>query len=176
MAGFDAIVVAGGRGSRLGGADKAAIVVAGRNLLQRARDAVAGADRVTVVGPETAGGPVAAVAAGLAGGGAAVTVVLACDMPLVTRETVARLRAALDGGSEAALLTDESGRRQFLAGAYDTAALRRAIRRVGAPDGRAMRDLMAHLRVHEVSAQPEEAVDCDTWADVRRASMLLEER
>lgn len=75
-----AVVLAGGRGSRLGGVDKAAIELAGRTLLERALGAVAGATPIVVVGPErrlppdvigvqeqpAGGGPVAALSAGLA--------------------------------------------------------------------------------------------------------------
>src|SRR5680860_874839 len=46
MVGVDAIVVAGGRGTRLGGADKASITVGARTLLERALAAVADAERV----------------------------------------------------------------------------------------------------------------------------------
>ncbi|TFD74003.1 molybdopterin-guanine dinucleotide biosynthesis protein [Cryobacterium fucosi] len=80
------IVLAGGRGSRLGGALKPAIEVAGRTLLSRVLDARGLARRVVVVGPDTArdaagphsapliwaledppfGGPVAGIVAGLA--------------------------------------------------------------------------------------------------------------
>ncbi|TFC24946.1 molybdopterin-guanine dinucleotide biosynthesis protein [Cryobacterium sp. MDB1-18-2] len=82
----DLIVLAGGRGSRLGGAVKAAVDVAGRTLLSRVLDARTLARRVVVVGPASArvaagpeaagvlwaledppfGGPVAGIAAGLA--------------------------------------------------------------------------------------------------------------
>ncbi|UVS80234.1 molybdopterin-guanine dinucleotide biosynthesis protein MobA [Actinokineospora sp. UTMC 2448] len=74
-----AIVLAGGRGSRLGGIDKPALVIGGMTLLDRAVAAVEGADPVIVVGPrrhtarpvvwtrevEPGSGPVAALAAGL---------------------------------------------------------------------------------------------------------------
>jgi len=79
-------VLAGGRGSRLGGAVKPAVEVAGRTLLSRVLDARGLADRVVVVGPDSAreaagpqpsgllwsledppfGGPVAGIVAGLA--------------------------------------------------------------------------------------------------------------
>lgn len=49
---WDAVVLAGGRGSRLGGVDKAAVEVGGRTLLDHALEAVRGARRVVVVGPE----------------------------------------------------------------------------------------------------------------------------
>jgi molybdenum cofactor guanylyltransferase len=79
-----AVLLAGGQGSRLGGRHKPGIALAGRTLLDRALDAVADADRIVVVGPATptagppdprvrwtlehprGGGPVAALAAGLA--------------------------------------------------------------------------------------------------------------
>jgi molybdopterin-guanine dinucleotide biosynthesis protein A len=107
----DLIVLAGGRGSRLGGAVKPAVEVAGRTLLSRVLDASGLANHV-VVGPEAAreaagsqpvgllwaledppfGGPVAGIVAGLAAldnaadadPGAARSpwlLVLACDLP-----------------------------------------------------------------------------------------------
>ena len=98
--GYDAIVLSGGRGSRLGGVAKGGLVVEGQPLLTRALAATRYAARTIVVGdgpvpqgvlltrehPEHAG-PAAAVAAGLAllreqpGGSAVWTLVLACDVP-----------------------------------------------------------------------------------------------
>lgn len=50
---LDAIILAGGRGSRLGGIDKAALTLDGKTLLDRALDAVDGvAATAVVVGPE----------------------------------------------------------------------------------------------------------------------------
>src|SRR5207253_6166424 len=90
-----AVVLAGGEGRRMGGVDKAALVVGGRTLLDRILAAAAGvAGRLVVVGPprpvgleravlfvqedEPGGGPVPAVAAALdATGGASVVLVLA---------------------------------------------------------------------------------------------------
>ena len=76
---FDAIILAGGAGRRLGGRDKSALTVAGRPLLSRVLQAVIRARRVVVVGqvevPDgvgqvsedpPGGGPVAGIAAGLA--------------------------------------------------------------------------------------------------------------
>lgn len=48
---YDAIVLAGGRGSRLGGVDKGALVVGRRSLLATALDACGAARRTVVVGP-----------------------------------------------------------------------------------------------------------------------------
>jgi molybdopterin-guanine dinucleotide biosynthesis protein A len=176
---FDAVVLTGGRGDRLGGADKACVVVAGATLLDRARAAVAAADRVVVVGPEVAGGPVPAVAAGLREVGSDAVVLLACDMPLVGPATVDRLLQGLGSrgtAGHAALLVDPDGRWQYLAGAYRTRPLRRALADLGDPAGASMRRVVEALRVVTVAAQAEEAMDCDTWAQVHRAERLLEER
>ena len=81
MAGYAAVILAGGAGRRLGGAGKPMLAVHGRPMLERVLDAVADADVTVVVGPQTlplpggvvrvseeppGGGPVAATAAGLA--------------------------------------------------------------------------------------------------------------
>jgi molybdopterin-guanine dinucleotide biosynthesis protein A len=184
---FDAIVLTGGRGERLGGVDKAAVRVAGATLLERARAAVRDAATTTVVGAEVPGGPVAGLSAGLRRASADVVVVLACDMPLVSADTVGRLVAALGADHDpadpadpadpvdAALLTDGDGRRQYLAAAYRTRALREALGSLGAPEGQSMRRLVRGLRVREVPAHSDEAMDCDTWPDVQRAARRLED-
>ncbi|MEW1822730.1 NTP transferase domain-containing protein [Arthrobacter sp. NPDC080031] len=78
---FDAVILAGGKSSRLGGVPKARLRYDGATLLQRAVAAVRGAGRVVVVGPDPGtlpdgtltaredppyAGPAAAIAAGLA--------------------------------------------------------------------------------------------------------------
>jgi molybdopterin-guanine dinucleotide biosynthesis protein A len=121
---FDAIILAGGRSSRLGGVPKCDLVIDGRSLLQTAIEAVPRARAIVVVGenpgylaarPDDAspirfvrevprfGGPASAIAAGLAvidsgaAPAASFTAVLACDMPHVARaveELVQKLSAA----------------------------------------------------------------------------------
>jgi molybdopterin-guanine dinucleotide biosynthesis protein A len=49
---WNAVILAGGRASRLGGIDKTALVHAGRTLLEHAMTAAAGAGHVVVVGPD----------------------------------------------------------------------------------------------------------------------------
>lgn len=189
---YDAIVLAGGRGSRLGGVDKAALPVGGRTLLQRALDTVSGARRRIVVGPANVcggrlpvdvvstsespggGGPVAGIEAGMAYVEAPLVVVLACDMPFVDSATIRSLAAAVDD-AEGALLVDEGGRRQPLAAVYDAAAMRRALSGVQPTRGAAARTLVSLLRLVEVAARPGQTADCDTWADVARAHEQLED-
>ncbi len=48
---FDAVVLAGGRSSRLGGSPKALLQLDGSTLLRRTLEAVRGAGRIAVVGP-----------------------------------------------------------------------------------------------------------------------------
>ena len=176
---FDAVVLAGGRASRLGGTDKAALDVAGETLLDRALAAVSGARRIVVVGDERPtprpvlwtrerpayGGPVAATYAGLDALGLGTpgdrVVVLAVDMPGVTRETVARLVAAAEGhdGAVAAY-----GGERHLAMAVTTAALERV--RPDPTAGAPMRGLWAGLELADVAATGFEAGDVDSWADL----------
>jgi molybdopterin-guanine dinucleotide biosynthesis protein A len=199
MQSYDAVVLAGGSGRRLGGVDKAEIAIGSRPLLERALAAVATADRVVVVGPSRTtaaglitvreeppgGGPVAAVAAGLSEVESGVVVLLACDMPFVTAAVVQQLVAVVRGeagreppntAADVAMLVDPAGRRQFLAGAYRVGPLRRALERLGSPAGASMRQLVDGLTVTEVTTDPEVTLDCDTWADVHHSRELLEGR
>jgi molybdopterin-guanine dinucleotide biosynthesis protein A len=178
---YDAIVLAGGRARRLDGADKPALVVGGRTLLDRVIDAVGAARRVVVVGPrrslerdviwcqeEPAGsGPVAAIAAGLPHTSADVVLVLAADLPYVSG-AIAPLLSALAGG-DVALLADPDGRANHLAAAWRRDALDSALAAVGDPNGAAVRSL---LRSATVMLVPDEAGwgrDCDTWDDLAAA-------
>jgi molybdopterin-guanine dinucleotide biosynthesis protein A len=195
---FDAVVLAGGGGRRLGGLDKAALTIGRIPLLDRALDAVAGASRIVVVGPErdvpsgvlvvsdepAGGGPVSALAAAVSTLRSELVVVLACDMPFVTSAVVERLLTACEplGADpdvrlvDGALLVDGDGRRQYLAAAYRLPALTRALGDAGSPYGRSMRSLVRRLTVAEVAADPEETLDIDTWDDVERSGALLEDR
>lgn len=134
------IVLAGGAGRRMGGVDKAALVVGGVTLLDRVLGAARPVcDRLVVVGParptgvdgvtfvieaEPGGGPGAAVAAGLAAApGAGVVLVLAADLPLLTAGHLRTLLAAREAaGAEAAAADDEGGPNPLLA-AYAGPAL-----------------------------------------------------
>lgn len=178
-----AVVLAGGRGSRLGGRHKPGIAVAGRTLLDRALAAVRHVDRIVVVGPVTAtadisvrwtredppgGGPVAALAAGLAGEVADEVVLLAADLVGVTEHTVARLRAALsaDDTLDGVVLCDADGRRQWLLGVWRFDALRAAL--PADPTGRSLRSVLSGLAVTGLPELPGESSDVDTPDDLAR--------
>jgi molybdopterin-guanine dinucleotide biosynthesis protein A len=188
-----AVVLAGGRGSRLGGVDKASVVVDGRTLLDHVLDAVAGARRIVVVGPRKdgvpavtwaredppGGGPVAGLAAGLAHVRTDLVVVLAVDQPGITRSTVDRLLAAVGSavvgsavvgsagvGDAGAVLVDDGGRSQWLTGAWRTEQLRRAL--PADPRNASMRSVLGPLDPVAVTARPGEAGDVDTPQDLAR--------
>ncbi|MFI8995548.1 NTP transferase domain-containing protein [Streptomyces sp. NPDC053542] len=159
---YDTIVLAGGAARRLGGADKPALAVGGRSLLDRVLAACPGAARTVVVGPERptarpvvttredppGAGPVAALDAGLRHTTADTVLVLSADLPFLTTGTVDALLAAgagpgpgeppgeADGApADGALLVDGDGRDQPLVAAYRAAALRRALETLRAARG-----------------------------------------
>lgn len=184
-----AIVLAGGRAERLDGADKAAVEVDGRALIEAAYAAVAGAAPVIAVGPQTIaragvvtvredppfGGPVAGVNAAVAEldrvqeqSPAAETWLLACDLPRAEL-IVAQLRdIPIPEDCDGVILRDSAGRDQWLAGRYRVASLRSAL--TALPDVRdvSMRKLLAVLNIRTVDDRVGAALDLDTWADVER--------
>ena len=190
-----AIVLAGGRGHRLGDVDKPELADrAGRTLLDRVLAAVSGA-LVVVVGPERnlapgiisvledppGGGPAAAVAQGCAALETSpvpegrlppdgLIAVLAADLPYVTAGTIDRLSASVhsDPAAGGAVLIDPSARRQDLVGVWRHGPLLAAVRRRDSWHGRALTELLAPIPVIEVPALGEETADIDTPDDLRR--------
>jgi molybdopterin-guanine dinucleotide biosynthesis protein A len=152
---LDAIVLAGGRSSRLSGAPKAELRYQGQTLLSRSVDAAlaAGARRVVVVGgtddglPDAVlvtredppfGGPAAGIAAGAAALAAAESaaghptsdflVVLACDMPEAAAATRALATALADhSDTDGVIAIDAEQHPQPLAAIYRTQGLAEAI-------------------------------------------------
>lgn len=187
MTPYDVIVPAGGAARRLGGADKPGLTVGGTALLDRVLAAAAGARTTVVVGPARptartgirwtrerppGGGPVAAVAAGLAEVTAEVVLLLAADLPFLDARTVGRLTGALVGaGPEtgAVVLVDAAGRDQPLAAAYRTAALRAALAAAGDPAGLPLRRLTGGLRTLRLADTDDVSHDCDTWEELELA-------
>ena len=194
MGGFAAVVLAGGAARRMGGADKAAIPVAGQSMLTRVLAAVHDANPQVVVGrvpPDLpvkvastseeprGGGPVAATAAGLAlvPEDVSFTALLAADLPLLTGEAIDVLRLTVESAPlQGAVYRDAEGRRQTLCGVWRTAALREAVSKLaqerGGLHGASMHALLDHLRFIEVSWRrpgPPPWFDCDTDDDLRTA-------
>lgn len=197
---FDAVILAGGRSARLGGVPKSGLKYCGATLLERSLQAVRGALAVVVVGPDPGtlpegvlncredppfAGPAAAIAAGLAalrahhgGRAAALTLVLACDMPHVGAAVHALVDAAergrpelpAPGGSRQSggIMAVAAGRRQPLVGLYDTALLQQSADLAGSRGTLANASvfaLVASLEVHEVIVPAGSTDDVDTWDD-----------
>ncbi|WP_228528956.1 molybdenum cofactor guanylyltransferase [Arthrobacter gandavensis] len=162
LTGYDAVILAGGRSSRLGGEPKAELVVEGETLLLRTLHAVRDAACAAVVGPPSLAGalsrsvpapvlvreeppfsgPAAAMGAGIAAigrrsdGSAATrrpwTLVLACDMPEARSAVPVLLAAADQDPGRSVLARDGAGKTQPLAGLYRTDALLQAV--AGGPE------------------------------------------
>ncbi|PWN03439.1 molybdopterin-guanine dinucleotide biosynthesis protein [Nocardioides silvaticus] len=178
---FAAIVLAGGRATRLGGADKATIELGGRSLLERALDAVVDAAEVVVVGQQVPterpvtfvvedpqhGGPVAGLLTGRDWlfGHYPWLAVLAVDMPFLTATTVRRLHDAAVG-HDGAVLVDPDLRRQ-LAFVVDTARLAEVDPGLEARHGRPVSMLLDALDLVSVPALGREHRDVDSWTDLR---------
>ncbi|UED85504.1 NTP transferase domain-containing protein [Streptomyces profundus] len=185
---LDVLVLAGGAGRRLGGVDKPAVRIGGRSLLERVLAAAPATTRPPiVVGParRTArevrwtreqppgGGPLAALASGVALAEQPLVAVLAADLPFLDPAALPRLAAAVPPRGDGALLIDGTGRDQPLTAVYRAAALRRALAELTgkAPDGTLagmpLRALLARLDLRRLPGP--EARDCDTWTDIAAA-------
>lgn len=192
--GLGAILLAGGRATRVDGATKPLFEVGGRTLLSAAVEAAtdAGARPITVVGPvldaalpvawvreePPFAGPAAAVVAALESWLAGAepepewTLLLACDLPRVgaaVRRLVADI-VLLPSDTDGACLADASSRPQWLTGVYRTRVLRDAASAL--PDrgqDAPVRALMADLAIAVVAAPDDLTRDVDTWQDLEEA-------
>lgn len=191
ITGYDAVVLAGGRGARLGGASKPDLMVAGRRLLDIALAAAGGARRIVVVGDvdvplpvltareEPAfGGPVAGLDAGMAalGDPAEWILLLACDLPDAETAVAQLLGVTLGPEYDGACLVDADGRLQWLLGCYRTSALLARLADRGDPPLSALYRLLGPLRL--LGVDPGRAIvdDLDTPADAQRWASLLGEK
>lgn len=182
-----AIILAGGRGSRLGGADKASVEIEGRMLLDHVLDAVNGCAPIVVVGPPHLAqapdrtavtlvredppftGPVAAIEAALVALATPLhpdeTWLLACDLPRAA-EIVAQLSTPIPRGYDAVVLVDAHGKTQWLAARYRTRVLRDAVATLPDTAGASMRQLLGSIRISLVPDHVGASVDLDTWAEI----------
>jgi molybdopterin-guanine dinucleotide biosynthesis protein A len=190
---FDAVVLAGGRASRLGGIDKPGVRVGPRTLLASVVSAAtaAGARRIVVVGPNRpelpgglvfvreeppGSGPVPALRRGLAEVSAPTVLVLAADLPFLRPRHLRTLLAALRWPTSGVIMVDDTGRPQWLTGCWRTAVLRAATQ---AYEQNSLHGLLLPLepavldpaRVgYDLAAnEPPPWLDCDTADDLARA-------
>lgn len=189
---WTALVLTGGRGSRLGNDDKAAITIGGTSALEHLLRSLPGRVPVVVAGPQCRtgrpvtfrqeqpihGGPVAGIAAGLEAVSTPLTALLGVDMPWAGR-LVKHLVAEFASCDAAALVpVDQSGFRQPLCTVVRTEAVRAALRQLGDPRGRSLRELMALIDVRERpldEAETRWVEDIDTPEDLRKMRSAIHE-
>ncbi|MEU7824110.1 NTP transferase domain-containing protein [Catellatospora sp. NPDC049133] len=187
MISYAALVLAGGAARRMGGVAKPLLPVGGVPMLRRVLGAAADARALVVVGPPElaaelpsgavltredppGGGPVAAIAAGAAvlPADAERVLVVAADLPFLTREAVAALLAV---DADVVMFTDADGRRQHLCAAWRLGALRAGL--PANPHGAPMRALLTDVDVVELPWAGEGLppwYDCDTPDELRAAN------
>jgi molybdopterin-guanine dinucleotide biosynthesis protein A len=191
---IDAIVLAGGRSSRLGSVPKAGLIYQHSTLLDRTLTAVAHLRRTVVVGSVDAalpahvllsredppfGGPAAGIAAGVATLTQAdpapsdFVLVLACDMPEIDTATTTLLARVTSGSTvgDGLISLDQNERLQPLAALYDRAALSAALaehERAGTLDGLSAFRLISGMKLTPVAVPPGSTDDVDTWEDAAR--------
>jgi molybdenum cofactor guanylyltransferase len=186
---FDAVILAGGQAARMHGADKPSLEVGSVPLLvlvARAA-AAAGARRVVVVGPvrggaagrglaavgarldrglvtvresPPGGGPVPALRRGLEEVSAPWLAVLAADLPFLTGPWLAALLSLGESsGRPGAVLVDDEGRPQWLAGCWHGGGLSAALRQYA---GNSLGGLLRPLQPALLDpAQHQPWLDCD---------------
>jgi len=172
----DAIIVSGGAARRLAGGNKPNRTVGGWSLLDHAVVATAAAGRILVVGPpvqtlldvdfitETrpGEGPLSAVAQAAAHVRAPRVLLLAADLPFVGALVADLLNALADDDTEVAVVTDDTGRPNYLVAAWRTTRLRTRLDAIADPANLPMRLLYEKALVRPVPDPQHYAADCDT--------------
>ena len=185
------VVLAGGRGRRLGGA-KANVRVAGQPLLHWPLSALAAlparavvakssselpalpADVELWVEPSSPQHPLVGLRHALRVAAGQEVVVCAVDLPLVSAVTVQRLARALDGGDELAAVACSGGRVQPLLGLYRTEALERLAPEFG--DAPVTDVVLSRLRPLVLEVAREELLNVNRPEDVQVAEAFLASR
>jgi molybdopterin-guanine dinucleotide biosynthesis protein A len=182
MNSYAALILAGGRSRRMAGLgtqDKTRLEVGGRVGPTPPATAAHNATRTNLTWTRedpAGGGPVAALEAGLAHLTAPRVVVLAADLPFVTRDVVETLVTASTGHA-GAVAVDDDRRDQPLLAVYDSDALRSALPTV--TSGARLRAVLERLDdagpVVRVSLPGHPPVwwDCDSPEALRQAKMWL---
>ncbi|MBX3098571.1 MAG: NTP transferase domain-containing protein [Salinibacterium sp.] len=188
----DAIVLTGGRSSRLGSTPKSELIFDGETLLRRTLRAAGAARCAVVVGPELEGlpagvlhsredppfgGPVAGIAAGMAAlttfsvAASDAVLVLACDMPHIHLAIPLLLHGLAEHPeSDGVIAVDTEQRRQPLAATFRTrrlSAVLAARSRAEPLAGMAMFRLLDGLTLIPIPMPARATADVDTWEDAR---------
>lgn len=183
---WTAVILAGGRGKRLGNVEKSQVQVGERTLLDAVITGLPDDVPIVVVGPQSAtpravvfcleeprfGGPVAGLAAALPHVDTPLVALLATDMPNAG-SLVPQLMDEFDpvADVDALVPVDLDGRRQSLCSVMRTASLRQALDALEATTDASMRALLSHMRIaqRQLSADEVDVIfDVDTPDDLDR--------
>ncbi len=190
----DAVILTGGRSSRLDFTTKSEFVVERQTLLDRTVTAARNTRQIVIVGPKPTDGvpgdvsyaredppydgPVSGIAAGMAAlaagtlTGSDATLVLACDMPHIALAVPLLLDGLRNNpDSDGAIGIDADGRLQPLAAVYRTASLTSAIaahRSTGSLTAMPMFRLIDGLNLIPIIVPEGATADVDSWDDAER--------
>lgn len=191
----DALILAGGRASRLGGLDKASVIVGQARLVDRVIAAArrAGLGRVIVAGPPHTGqladvvvredppfsGPVAALGAGLDQVQGQWLLLLGCDLvhpAAIIDQLLAAIPPTSASRPAAVVLQDEAGHPQWVASCLRTSALRRCLGDYspGQLAHQSLRGIIGQLQPQFVATASATTADIDTPAQLAQARQTAE--
>lgn len=179
-----AVVLAGGRGSRLGGVEKGELEIGGERLIDIVVGAAlaAGCGRAIIAGPIHSdqaesvieepryGGPSAGISAAVASVTDDWIMLLACDLPeapRLCRQLVDQFRVEGPGKDGIVAIADD--RVQWLSGLYRRSSLESALERLGNPAGSSLRVLLSGLDLKRFEDREGLTSDIDTRQDFEKA-------
>jgi len=187
------IILTGGSGRRLGGAEKSQIEIGNSTLLERAITPWPETTKLIVSGPEEptsrpvifcredppGGGPAAGIAAAIDLVSSDLVGVLAVDMPWSAPVLLATRQTLMDHPeSNLVVPIGPDGRHQLLCSLWRTADLRTIVESLGDLHGRPVRDLVERASMVTMPVDPSDSPlldDIDTPSDVTRARLRDDE-
>lgn len=187
-----AVVLTGGRSSRMGGRHKPGILVGGRSVIDRTLTAlwsalpsaevvIAGSDvglspnfrqQVTVVREDPPfSGPLAGVAAAMKviPPSDGTVILLGGDLPFLSPDTMTKLADAVAAGAPVSSCLDATGHLQYLCSSWHQNALRSQFEQIADVTDVPLRALFAGLTPELIDCDPNELRDIDTPEDLARA-------
>jgi len=179
------LILTGGTSRRFG-SDKSEALIGGRALIDHLIDEIPTGVPIVIVGPPRAaygpevqviqespalGGPVAAIAAGLALVQTELVAIFATDMPFGSL-LIPQLLTALEPKRDAVLPIDSAGFAQPLSALYRASSLQRALSALPDVKDESMRNLVATLNIVKIPINESSAhllLDIDTQSDLTEA-------
>ncbi len=176
MSSLTGIILAGGKGSRLGGTNKALLDIGGVSTLDRVRASFSGLVTETIVvvnddalattsdlhvlrDPEPHGGVLPALLAALAGARSSLAALVACDMPFLSAALLRQL--VLLAADRDVVIPDVGGQLQPMHAIYRREPCRVAIAAALARGDRRMTSFLDDVRVRRVPEAEVRLVDPD---------------